>query len=176
MEVTSTVVETENDQVTDAWQVTISQEEVVAKLHAMMIEGKVPESYAIYVHSAIALLEKMSQCVARDSVANFISGMRETTPEENKAMQAYLDKVSIPTGLNIYDLMGWKHPEGWISVRDKLPEPDEIVIVSIHDDSGDTVFDYTLTGWVCPDGTWIVDNERNFHVKFWKSLPEPCKE
>ena len=32
-----------------------------------------------------------------------ISQMRETTPEENKAISDYLDSISKPTGINIFD-------------------------------------------------------------------------
>lgn len=32
-----------------------------------------------------------------------VSQMRETTPEENKAISDYLDSISKPTGINIFD-------------------------------------------------------------------------
>lgn len=65
---------------------------------------------------------------------------------------------------------------GWISVKDKLPEPDEEVIVSIYDDSGDTAFEYTTVGWLCPpENVWIVNNERCFSVTHWMSRPKPFK-
>ena len=67
----------------------------------------------------------------------------------------------------------------WISCKDRLPHGScsDLVNVSIHDDSGDTPFDYTSCGWVITDGEyWIVDNEINNHVIAWMPLPEAYKE
>lgn len=65
----------------------------------------------------------------------------------------------------------------WINVNDKLPNVQENVIVSIHDDLGDTVFDYTSFGWLTPDKKyWIVDNEICNRVTFWMPLPEPPED
>ena len=69
--------------------------------------------------------------------------------------------------------------ERWISVSERLPHGScsDLVNVSIHDDSGDTPFDYTSCGWITTDGEyWIVDNEINNHVIAWMPLPEPYKE
>lgn len=64
----------------------------------------------------------------------------------------------------------------WIPCSERLPIEREEVIVSCHDDSGDTPFDYTSCGWVTTDGEyWIVDNEINNHVIAWTPLPEPYK-
>lgn len=70
-------------------------------------------------------------------------------------------------------------PQRWIPVAERLPHGScsDLVNVSIHDDSGDTPFDYTSCGWVTTDGEyWIVDNEINNHVIAWMPLPEPYKE
>ena len=64
----------------------------------------------------------------------------------------------------------------WIPCSERLPNGScsDLVNVSIHDDSGDTPFDYTSCGWVTSDGEyWIVDNEINNHVIAWMPLPEP---
>lgn len=66
----------------------------------------------------------------------------------------------------------------WIPCSERLPHGfcSDLVNVSIHDDSGDTPFDYTSCGWVISDGEyWIVDNEINNHVIAWMPLPEPYR-
>ena len=71
------------------------------------------------------------------------------------------------------------HPEQqWIPCSERLPHGSwsDLVNVSIHDDSGDTPFDYTSCGWVTTEGEyWIVANEINTHVVAWMPLPEPWK-
>lgn len=62
----------------------------------------------------------------------------------------------------------------WIPVTERLPEDDTEVVVSIHDDAGDTSFDYTTVGWHFK-GEWIVNDERNYYVSAWMPLPEPYK-
>lgn len=62
----------------------------------------------------------------------------------------------------------------WILVRDRLPEDDTEVIVSCTDDSGDSEFSYTTTGWHYK-GIWVVGNERSYFVRAWMPLPEPYK-
>lgn len=64
----------------------------------------------------------------------------------------------------------------WIPCSERLPHGScsDLVNVSIHDDSGDTPYDYTSCGWVTTDGEyWIVDNEINNHVIAWMPLPKP---
>lgn len=62
----------------------------------------------------------------------------------------------------------------WIPVSERLPTGQTEVIASIHDDSGDTPFDYTASGWVTNDGEyWIVDGEINYYVTAWMPLPKP---
>lgn len=62
----------------------------------------------------------------------------------------------------------------WISVSERLPENDTEVIVSCTDDSLDSKFRYTTTGWHY-NGIWIVNNERSYFVVAWMPLPEPYK-
>ena len=67
------------------------------------------------------------------------------------------------------------HPQ-WIPCSERLPHGScsDLVNVSIHDDSGDTPYDYTSCGWITTDGEyWIVDNEINNHVVAWIPLPKP---
>ncbi len=62
----------------------------------------------------------------------------------------------------------------WIPVTERLPEDDTEVIVSCTDDSGDSEFSYTTTGWHFK-GIWVVGNERSYFVRAWMPLPEPWK-
>jgi len=67
----------------------------------------------------------------------------------------------------------------WIPVTERLPITDDIVIVAIHDDSGDTPYDVTNVGFyldVFPLGIWIVENERCNYVTHWMELPPAPKE
>lgn len=67
----------------------------------------------------------------------------------------------------------------WIPCSERLPHGScsDLVNVSIHNDSGDTPYDYTSCGWITTDGEdWIVDNEINNHVVAWMPLPEPYKK
>ncbi len=64
----------------------------------------------------------------------------------------------------------------WIPVTEQLPEAQTEVIVSCTDDSGDTKFRYTSSGWITTDKEyWIVDNEINNFVVAWREMPEPWK-
>jgi len=62
----------------------------------------------------------------------------------------------------------------WIPVTERLPEDDTEVVVSCTDDSGDSEFSYTTTGWHFK-GLWVVGNERSCFVRAWQPLPEPYK-
>lgn len=67
----------------------------------------------------------------------------------------------------------------WIPVTERKPKTDDIVIVAIHDDSGDTPYDVTNVGFyldVFPLGIWVVENERCNYVTHWMPLPQPSKE
>lgn len=67
----------------------------------------------------------------------------------------------------------------WITVAERKPKTDDIVIVAIHDDSGDTPYDVTNVGFyldVFPLGIWVVENERCNYVTYWMPLPEPPEE
>lgn len=65
----------------------------------------------------------------------------------------------------------------WISCSERMPESQVEVIVSCTDDSGDTKFRYTSSGWITTNKEyWIVDNEINCFVTAWMPFPEPYKE
>ncbi len=64
----------------------------------------------------------------------------------------------------------------WTPITEGLPNSQEPVIVSVQDDSGDTRFNYTASGWITPDKEyWIVDDEVNYYVIAWMPMPEPWK-
>ena len=60
---------------------------------------------------------------------------------------------------------------GWSPISEGLPENDTEVIVSCTDDSGDSEFSYTTTGWHF-QGLWVVGNDRNYFVRAWMPLPK----
>lgn len=62
----------------------------------------------------------------------------------------------------------------WIPCSERLPEDDTEVIVSCTDDSGDSEFSYTTTGWHFK-GMWVVGNERSYFVRAWMPLPNLYK-
>lgn len=62
----------------------------------------------------------------------------------------------------------------WISVEDRLPPANDLVIVSINDDRGDNDYRYTDVGWYLTEGQcWIVDNEATINVEAWMPMPKP---
>ena len=64
----------------------------------------------------------------------------------------------------------------WIPVGERLPPSGEDVIVSLHDESGDTSFDYTSIGWTTPKGEyWIVGGDINCYVCAWMPMPRAYK-
>jgi len=76
---------------------------------------------------------------------------------------------------DIDDMPTIEQPEQrWIPVTERLPEDDTEVVVSCTDDSGDSEFSYTTTGWHFK-GLWVVGNERSYFVRAWQPLPEPWK-
>lgn len=67
----------------------------------------------------------------------------------------------------------------WIPFPEQQPRCDTPYIVSIRDDSGDSVRHYTDVGWrsgsFLQNNVWIVDNEVNYNVEAWMFMPEPYK-
>ena len=68
----------------------------------------------------------------------------------------------------------------WIPFPEQQPKCDSPFIVSIRDDSGDSIRYYTDIGWrsssFLQDNAWIVDNEINYNVEAWMFMPEPYKK
>lgn len=65
----------------------------------------------------------------------------------------------------------------WIPCKERMPNTQTPVIVSVHDDNGDGSFDYPDFGWTTRFGEyWIVDNEINNNVVAWMYLPKAYKE
>lgn len=58
----------------------------------------------------------------------------------------------------------------WIT--DKKPPQQELVIVSIKDDTSDKPYYYTACGWYF-NGIWVVDNDVCMMVNAWMPLPKP---
>ena len=66
----------------------------------------------------------------------------------------------------------------WISCKERLPDTQDWVNITVFDESGDSKFWYPTVGWHLSDGTWIVDNEAMSEyalrrVVAWMPLPEP---
>lgn len=64
----------------------------------------------------------------------------------------------------------------WIETENQLPSNDEIVIVTLYDDSRDYPYFETSLGWHWK-GMWVVDNEIcRKEVIAWMPLPKPYKK
>lgn len=74
---------------------------------------------------------------------------------------------------DVYVKTGVTEPP-WISTKDRLPEDDSEVIVSVYDDSYDNVYEYTCVAWYFK-GSWIHNNEIISCVDAWMPLPKPYK-
>lgn len=44
----------------------------------------------------------------REEAEKLFGKMRESTPEENEKINAYIKSISVPTGINIFDLLDKK--------------------------------------------------------------------
>ena len=65
----------------------------------------------------------------------------------------------------------------WISVKERLPETDDFVIVAVLDERGDTPYQYTDFGWYLDAARcWIVNAEQRRDITHWMPLPEPPME
>ena len=73
--------------------------------------------------------------------------------------------------------MDFAEKHRWIPVAERLPFPGDKVIVTIKDESGDTRFDFTNTGWWSGyDYKFVVEDEFCSWVTHWMPLPTPPKE
>lgn len=120
----------------------------------------------VNINAIIAKLRQMSKEI---EIKN------KTEKDFVEAYNNVLLKTQIDTIVNdIFDF-----PSPWVSIyKDKYhPPAQEEVLVSCLDDSGDTPFSYTSTGWVTPNHEyWIVNNEINRDVVAWMPLPDPYEE
>lgn len=62
----------------------------------------------------------------------------------------------------------------WINIRDRVPQNDSEVIVSVYDDSGDSAWEYTCVAWYY-NNMWIRNNEliNSYDIIAWMPLPSP---
>lgn len=71
-----------------------------------------------------------------------------------------------------FDLIKWIPCEN----GKNLPDAEEVVLLSCHDDFGDTSFDFVCSGWLTTEKEyWIVDNAINTCVVAWAPFPKPYK-
>lgn len=120
----------------------------------------------VNINAIIAKLKQMSKEIEikNETEKNFV-----------KVYQNVLLKNQIDT--IVKDIFDFPSPWVVISKDEYHPPAQEEVLVSCLDDSGDTPFSYTSTGWVTPNHEyWIVNNEINKDVVAWMPLPDPYKE
>ena len=64
----------------------------------------------------------------------------------------------------------------WVPVSERLPKDDDLHLVTLYDNSGDTPYIYVSVGWhIFGEDKWIVDNELHYNVTAWMENPEPYK-
>lgn len=113
---------------------------------------------------------------AHDLYDQFLKEM-ETLVKSTNHKDIDLEAISMLCGAKLITDAPTITPEpGWISVKDRLPPANDLVIVSINDDRGDNDYRYTDAGWYLAEGKcWIVDNEATINVEAWMPLPKPYK-
>ena len=127
----------------------------------------------------------VKDCISRHAAIDALKNDMASLDHIIKGMSAYdvrLDAyVSQRNQVNcdiytINNLPAVQSEQRWIPVSDRLPEGQTEVIVSCMDNSGDTGFLYTSSGWMTTDREyWIVDNEINSFVIAWMPMPEPWR-
>lgn len=120
----------------------------------------------VNINAIIARLRQMSKEIEikNETEKNFVEAYN------NVLLKTQIDTIV----KDIFDF-----PSPWISIyKDSYyPTTEEEVLVSCLDDSGDTPFYYTSTGWLTPNNEyWIVNNEINRDVVAWMPLPDPYEE
>ena len=66
--------------------------------------------------------------------------------------------------------------ERWIPVSEGLPDNEDVVVVTIKDEHGDSPFIYSDFAWYLKDGKcWIYNAEKSNDIVAWTPLPEPWK-
>lgn len=62
----------------------------------------------------------------------------------------------------------------WVSIEEELPTNDEMKIISICDETGDSPYEYVTCGWYLSEARcWIVDNEKRYDITAWSCFPYP---
>lgn len=69
------------------------------------------------------------------------------------------------------EMTSFNQPDGWISVRDRLPDTDRYVIIRLE--TGDMCY-----GWCVPNlQIWFDENLTEIEsVAYWRELPDPPKK
>ena len=95
-----------------------------------------------------------------------------------KIVAVYVDKDELIKTLtydrNQYEKSFTDTIPKWLSVNERLPKEEEIVIVTVKDNSADSPIYYTSVGWYY-QGIWVVENEVSHQVTAWMPFPEPYK-
>ena len=120
----------------------------------------------VNINAIIARLRQMSKEIEikNETEKNFV-----------KAYNNVLLKTQIDTIIN--DISNFPSPWIFISKDGYHPPAEEEVLVSCLDESGDTPFSYTSTGWVTPNHDYrIVNNEINRNAVAWMPLPDLYEE
>lgn len=66
------------------------------------------------------------------------------------------------------------HPR-WTYVENEVPHSDDLVIVTILDERGDTPFSYVDFGWYLEEAKcWVVDGHQQKDIVAWMPFPEPA--
>lgn len=71
-------------------------------------EMRTESGYCIPTHKDIfryGLREEKPKWCPIINPSLFFHGMREATPEENEKINAYIESIAVPTGINIFDLL-----------------------------------------------------------------------
>ena len=109
------------------------------------------------------------------------SGMNDLINRQDAINELYNinpseDMLFIDAIVDMLENLPEKSKQKWIPVSEALPKNDDWVIVSIYDNDGDTLWQYTTPGFYVPYGKcWIVDNEYCGNVIAWMPLPESYK-
>lgn len=115
--------------------------------------------------------EKRPYCNLTECIKKKEQGLTSTIPE------IIIFTKDTTNNLNV-DSLGRCVVGEWRSPK-YPPENDNIVLVSIRDDSCDNVCYYTRTGFYIKKlGTWIIDDSDcySYMVNGWTEFPAPYKE
>lgn len=108
----------------------------------------------------------MSDLIDRQAVLKNIEKIRQSVQMMDDTHRASIIMNGMYLGEKAVRNQPSAQPElRWIPCSVRPPEAQTEVIVSCTDDSGDTKFRYTSSGWVTTNKEyWIIDNEINNFV------------